>query len=523
MKKFRLLAVPVVASAVLCSSVVAVGATEVEGSPVVVNEVESNGDPIGDFVELANKDTNNAVDISGWSLVDDKGKNPIVLPKGTEIESGGYYVIYTDAVDHASTSNTYGGVDHFGLGKDDSVTLSDATGTVVDSYSWKELGKHAEYTYGRIPDMVGQFAETGASTPGARNTAGAGDEEPGPVPNAQLPFHDVDIKSVDLGGDFAGEDMSGVDFDAQGNAWIANNDKGHIYRLNHDAATDPYTLAGQWATGYPEGGGAPDAEGIVAARNGDIYLATEHNNENKKASRPSILRFANPTDKEGTQNAQQEWDLSQFTGEIQPNGGLEALAQLEDNVFAAGVEETGDILVVDLSEDQPKLLDRYTSPFEGVMALDYNAESKQLSVLCDEVCGGASQVLNWDGERLSASDGKIYERPENMGNFANEGFASHTSQLECEAGGTVPVTSYLWADDAATDGVSLRSAQVRHGDCESDQTGSSHGSSSTDFSAGGIVGALVAALAGVGLVGAFGAILPQLLKAFPALKAFFRL
>ena len=30
--------------------------------PVVVNEVESNGDPSGDFVELANKDTNNSVD-----------------------------------------------------------------------------------------------------------------------------------------------------------------------------------------------------------------------------------------------------------------------------------------------------------------------------------------------------------------------------------------------------------------------------------------------------------------------------
>ncbi|MDN6100344.1 MAG: esterase-like activity of phytase family protein, partial [Corynebacterium flavescens] len=284
---------------------------------------------------------------------------------------------------------------------------------------------------------------------------------------------------------------------------------------------------GQWATGYPEGGGAPDAEGIVAARNGDIYLATERNNEDKKASRPSILRFANPTGKEGTQNAQQERNLAKFTGDIQPNGGLEALAQLEDDVFAAGVEETGDVLVVDLSQGEPRLMQRYSSPFKGVMALDYSAASKQLSVLCDEICGGASQVLNWDGNKLSESDGKVYERPEKMGNFANEGFDSHTDQVECEAGGTVTVTSFLWADDAATDGVSLRSAQVRHGDCAPKQptppTESSLGSSSTDFSAGSVVGALVAALAGVGLVGALGAILPQLLKAFPALKAFLRL
>ena len=521
MKKLNLLVAPVAASVVFCSGAVAANAAEGTDSPVVINEVESNGDQIGDFVELANTDNNNAVDISGWTLVDEKDENPVVLPEGTEIESGGYFVIYTDATDHTSTNNTYGGTDHFGLGKDDTVTLRDAENTEVGSYSWKDLGKHAENTYGRIPDKTGEFAETGASTPGTVNKPSEGNEEPGVVPNAQLPFGDAEIKPVDLGEDFAGEDMSGIDFDAEGNAWVANNDAGKIYQLNHDAAADSYELVGQWDTEYPQGGGQPDAEGIAVADNGDIYLATERNNADDNVSKPSILKFANPTDKQGTQTALQEWNLSEFTGEIEANGGLEAIEQLEGSIFAAGVEETGEVLVVDLSEESPKLVQKYDSPFEGVMALDYNTESKQLSVLCDEVCDGASEILEWDGAELSKSDEKIYERPTNLGNFANEGFASKTAEVECDNGGTIPATSYLWVDDSAADGISLRSAQVREGECDAPTSGSSAGSS--DFAVGSFAGAFVTALAGVGLAGALSGVLPQLLEAFPALKQFIRL
>src|SRR5699024_606909 len=143
------------------------------------------------------------------------------------------------------------------------------------------------------------------------------------------------------------------------------------------------------------------------------------------------------------QNAVQEWNLSEFVGDIQPNGGLEAIAQLEDNIFVVGVEETGDVIVVDLSADEPVLVQKYESSFVGVMALDYNAATKRLSVGCAEACAAMSETLDWDGEKLSKSDDKIYERPANLGNWANEGFGTYHSDLKCENGNTVSVTSYL--------------------------------------------------------------------------------
>lgn len=529
-KKRNLLVAPLAASLVFCNLAVAANAVEVEAeSPVVINEVESNSDPVGDWVELANTDNNNSIDISGWSLVDDKEdlENALVLPEGTEIESGGYFVIYTDAADYVPTNNTFGGQDYFGLGKDDTVTLRNAEGQVVATYSWKDLGKHADNTYGRIPDMTGEFADTGAPTPGAKNVAAedTGEEED-VVANAQLPFHNVEITPVHLGGDFTGEDMSGVDFDANGTAWIANNDIGKIYSLSHDVANNTYKLTGEWETGYPEGGGEPDAEGIVAATNGDIYLSTERNNADKNVSLPSILRFANPTGKTGVQNAVQEWNLSEFVGDIQPNGGLEAIAQLEDNIFVVGVEETGDVIVVDLSADEPVLVQKYESSFDGVMALDYNAATKKLSVVCDEACDGMSEILDWDGEKLSKSDDKIYERPANLDNWANEGFGTYTSELKCENGNTVSVTSYLWADDAATnEGTSLNSAQVINGDCgDVNIPGeSSSDNSSSDFATGSIAGAFATAvLAVVGIAGALGGFFQQILAAFPALQQVIR-
>lgn len=468
-KKHHLLAAPVATFMFVSLCSVTAAAQEAPASAVVINEVESNGDPIGDFVELANTDAANSLDISGWTLVDEKDENPVVLPAGTIIESGGYFVVYTDAINHSSTSNTYGGIDHFGLGKDDTVTLRDTDGTVVDTFSWKDLGKHAEHTYGRVPDMVGEFAETGGSTPGTKNLAAqdSGENPDDAHPTVQSPYHNVDVSPVPLGGAFSGSDMSGADFNTSGTAWITNNGTGDIYALAHDPQTNSYELAAQWKTTYPQGSGTLDAEGIVAAENGHLYVATERNNSDKNISRPSILKFTNPTGKEGVQVALQEWNLAEFTGPIGANGGLEAIAQLEDTIFAVGVEETGEVLVVDLASDNPVLLQRYDSPFEGVMALDYSAENHQLSVVCDEACDGASEILSWDGSALSATDGAIYQRPSNLGNWANEGFASYTTEITCTDGSTAQSTSYLWADDASTnDFNALNSAQVIEGDCK---------------------------------------------------------
>ena len=400
---------------------------------VVINEVESNGDPVGDWVEIANRDSAESVDISGWSILDDDDSHdPIVFPEGTTIESGGYKSIITDKIP--------GG---FGLGGNDSVRLFDADGEIVDETSWEG---HAATTWGRIPDMTGDFAVTGAPTKDGINSAEGEEDDTETKP---FPGGEFTIKDQDLGGDFADEDMSGVDFDDEGNAYVVNNGTGTLYVLTYDAEADAYSVKQTFELNYPDGAGTLDAEGVTVNPDGSIYVATERNNDDSSVSRPSLLHFELTEDEEGTLDATEEVSLKEFVGEIGANAGLEAVEYVpEIEGYAVGVEATGDVLFVTIADGKATLVDTYESPFEGVMALDYS--DGVLRALCDEVCQGRSVELTFDGKKF-VSDGTIFDRPAGLDNFANEGFASFTDETG---------TRYLWADDSVADGVSLRSAFV---------------------------------------------------------------
>lgn len=115
--------------------------------------------------------------------------------------------------------------------------------------------------------------------------------------------------------------------------------------------------------------------------------------------------------------------------------------------FAAGVEGTGEVLFVDLAGAEPTLVQRYQSPFKGVMALDYR--ENQLRVMCDEACEGASILLEKGTEWAPVSE--VQARPAAMGNFANEGFASYSDGCS---------TRFLWADDGVSNGTSMRAAMT---------------------------------------------------------------
>lgn len=429
---------------------VAVAAPVTAADAVVINEVESNGDPEGDWVELANTDPNNSVDISGWGIIDDDGSHDrVIFPEGTEIESGGYLAVYTEP--------------SFGLGSNDSVTLSDAGGTVVAETNWSG---HAATTWGRVPDMTGDFTVTGEPTRGVRNVEeGANPGSPGDPADA-WPYDPQDISAValtddhggDLVSDFAEEDMSGVDFGPDGRAYIVNNDEGTLYVLSPQDGNS-YHVDSRHQLRYVDGTGLPDAEGVTVGPDGAVFVATERDNSSKDTSRPSVLRFelgdaedAGATD--GELNATDEWNLAEFTGEIGANGGLESIAWTSGAdrpaLFAIGVEETGDVLFVDLSGSDAELVQRYDSPFEGIMASDYAASTGELTILCDEACDGASQVLVADEDDFGPAGESIHARPESMGNLANEGYARHVDFDGTER--------FLWADDGATDGVGLRGA-----------------------------------------------------------------
>lgn len=402
---------------------------------VVINEVESNGDPEGDWVELANTDPNNSVDVSGWEIIDDDPTHdPIVLPADTGIESGGYLVVHTE--------------ENFGLGGNDSVTLSEPDGSVADTTTWSG---HAATTWGRVPDMTGEFTVTGEPTKGLRNIA-ADESGAGPATD-NWPYDPQQIEPVTLTGeyadDFGDEDMSGVDFGPDGTAYVVNNDEGVLYVLSPQDGNS-YHVDSRHQLRYPDGTGLPDAEGVTVGEDGALFVATERDNTDgrKDNSRPSVMRYELGSGDELT--ATDEWNLAEYTGDIGANGGLETIAWIHDSLFAVGVEETGDVLFVTLDDAAPSLVQRYDSPLEGVMASDYDATTGELTILCDEICGGASQVLVEGQDGFTPKDDSIHARPEGMDNLANEGFARFT-----DADGT---ERFLWADDGVTDGVGLRGA-----------------------------------------------------------------
>lgn len=118
-----------------------------------INEIESSNGVPGDWIELVNTGVT-AIDLSGWRVLDnDDTHTAYVLPGGSSIAAGGYFVLEESA---------FG----FGLGAADTVRLFDPTGALYESVAWTA---HAATTYGRCPNGVGSFATTNASTKGAAN------------------------------------------------------------------------------------------------------------------------------------------------------------------------------------------------------------------------------------------------------------------------------------------------------------------------------------------------------------------
>lgn len=416
---------------------------------VVINEVESNGDPVADWFELYNTGTTDA-DISGWTVLDnDDSHTPLVFPAGTVLKPGAFARYYTEG------DQALGGGKGFGLGGSDKVRLFTADGTAVDEAGWSA---HAADTWGRLPDGTGAFTDTKA-TPGAKNEALPKDETT-PLDSLPWPVAGLQINGIDLGADFNMQDMSGVDFDQDGRAWVVNNGKAELWALDYDDAAGTYSVGGRWTLRYGDGTGIPDAEGVTVGPDGALYVATERDNANKKVSRPSVLRYEVASASQGSLNATGEWNLAEHVGKVAPNGGLEAIAYIpEQNVFAVGVEETGEVLFVSLDGNGVStLVQRLKTPFKGVMALDYDRQANQLRALCDEVCDGQSILIAHNGTEFAQAS-EVQARPKGMTeNYANEGYARYFKEGTCEQGTRTDTTRYLWADDGATNGIALRGA-----------------------------------------------------------------
>ena len=143
-KHWRLRTTVGLATLAMAGSGVAVALPAVADTPntVRINEVIQNNDTIADGVELINTGQQ-AVDVSGWHISDNKPENVINLPAGSIIAPGGYLMVTVDD-DTAPVK--------FGFGKEDEAKLLGPDGTtVVDSFAWSG---HVSTSYARQSHMV---------------------------------------------------------------------------------------------------------------------------------------------------------------------------------------------------------------------------------------------------------------------------------------------------------------------------------------------------------------------------------
>ncbi|MBS3180273.1 MULTISPECIES: lamin tail domain-containing protein [unclassified Pseudoclavibacter] len=162
----------------------------VHASGVVINEVESDGDTT-DWIELVN--TGDApVDLSGWAVKDNDDTRDFRFAAGTSIQPGAYLVV----------DDTQFG---FGLGKEDQARIFDAAGVLVDAHSWAQ---HADVSYARLPDGVGDFVQTTASSKAAANDVEAATgavvfneiESSGGEPGDWVELFNPGVGAIDLSG-----------------------------------------------------------------------------------------------------------------------------------------------------------------------------------------------------------------------------------------------------------------------------------------------------------------------------------
>jgi len=155
-RRFAFALVAVVVS-VACSGDYGTGtANRVTASPppILINEVNPNGDlPAGGWVELFNP-TARAVDLAGWTITSNDVSRSFTFPAGVIIESGGYVAVNEQTLPSA-------------LDATDAVHVFNKFGVQSDSYSW--TSNVVGTTYGRCPDGRGPLITTLAPTRKAVN------------------------------------------------------------------------------------------------------------------------------------------------------------------------------------------------------------------------------------------------------------------------------------------------------------------------------------------------------------------
>ena len=368
---------------------------------VVINEIVY-GDALvpgtNDSIELYNAGTE-TVDLTGWSLHDDKdrpGEADMsgsiapgefkVLVEGTDFTLGfgkgdtarlfnGEELVdsYTyevnanenwsrcpdgtgEFVDVAITTKgqlNACGDPGFGLGGADSVRVFDGD-MLVEEYSWTE---HADHTYGRCPDMTGDFAQTREATPGERNACDG-------IPDL-LQYYSTGEPPVvvDEAPTFL-EDSSGLDY-ADGFLWAVDNGTGKFWKLVPQADGTV-----QFADGWEDGKRArfiKDAEGpdVVASAEWHITDLLPEVSANMGIEAIEWIPNAEAKGRLFDENTGEAYDPANYPNAVAD--GVFVVA-LEDNghVYAFSLKEQGEVTPF-VAGSNATLLTSYDSFIGGAM------------------------------------------------------------------------------------------------------------------------------------------------------------
>lgn len=438
---------------------------------VVINEIESSGGTPGDWIELINVGSTPA-DISGWSVRDNDDTHISLIPSGTVLSPGGFYVVEEAALG-------------FGLGDADSARLYDGDAELVDVYGWTA---HASSSYGRCPDGAGDFITQPTVTKGQPN-----DCLPEAPTTAAWP-ESAPVEVVDASNTWT-SNLSGLSYQPAtetepGVLWATVNGPGTLYRLSFDGSSYAPDTANDWGSGkalrYADGTGNPDTESVTTAAWDApfIYAVAERNNDASTVSRITILRYDSSA-AGTTLTATHEWDLTADLPVVGANLGAEAITFVPDDflvengfrdqstndaydpasyrdhgggLFFVGIESMGGIYAYALDHTDSSFVRVAVleSGQPGVMALEFDRDRGYLWATCDDTCGNLANVLTIDRAPSSPSFGgfivrRTFERPASLPNVNNEGFAI-APETECVRG----QKSVFWSDDNNTGGHSLR-------------------------------------------------------------------
>jgi hypothetical protein len=304
------------------------------------------------------------------------------------------------------------------------------------------------------------------------------------------------VVEVDAAGAFPGQNLSGLVYAPARGAtpaelWmIRNGGPSQLYRLRANGAQWSALSSEGWGQGktllFPNGGGAPDGEGITWADDGSPIMYVVSERDGIGASAPTVLSY-DTSASAATLTATRAFDLTNDLRALMlgANTGPEALAWVPDSyltsagfvdeatgapydparypnhmggLFFVGIEQTGGIYTyaLDHTSGGATRVASIVSGQSGTMALEFDRDSNYLWAWCDDTCGNRASILRVEDNPSSPKKGRFgvrrsIARPSSLPDANHEGMTIAPAS-ECSGN----KKAVYWVEDGPDDHVLRR-------------------------------------------------------------------